>query len=144
MPADRPGQQFVTSTAVPPFIDREDMLDQLYGWSLIEAGENGIKNFGHAMQVTKVSMGSHTRTRTQAHAHTHTFTRDVGISPGLIVSFGLLQVPPSGGGSGALWSFEASFMEGQSKLTSISVGFDDQGGQHLCPPSLNPFPIPHL
>ena len=44
----------ISSTEVPAFIPRDDMIDQLYRWSRIEAGEGGMQNFGMPMNVEPV------------------------------------------------------------------------------------------
>jgi hypothetical protein len=41
----------ISKTEVPSFIQRDDMMDQLYRWALIEAGEGGLRNFGMPMKV---------------------------------------------------------------------------------------------
>eukprot|EP00955_Chlamydomonas_euryale_P021676 229099-Chlamydomonas_euryale.AAC.2 len=53
-PAPRPTEdtgKFISRTEVPAFIQRDDMMDQLYQWSGIEAGEGGYRNFGLPMTV---------------------------------------------------------------------------------------------
>lgn len=44
----------ISKTEVPSFIQRDDMMDQLYRWALIEAGEGGLRNFGMPMKVGPV------------------------------------------------------------------------------------------
>lgn len=44
----------ISSTEVPPFIQRDDMVDQILRWSFIEAGESGFRNFGMPMNVEPV------------------------------------------------------------------------------------------
>ncbi|GBF87582.1 hypothetical protein Rsub_00293 [Raphidocelis subcapitata] len=41
----------ISKTEVPAFIQRDDMMDQLYRWALIEAAEAGLRNFGMPMKV---------------------------------------------------------------------------------------------
>ncbi|KAG1680999.1 hypothetical protein FOA52_009958 [Chlamydomonas sp. UWO 241] len=43
--------KFISRTEVPAFIFRDDMMDQLFQWSNIEAGESGFRNFGMPMTV---------------------------------------------------------------------------------------------
>jgi hypothetical protein len=47
----REGHMLITKTEVPSFIQRDDMMDQLYRWALIEANEGGMRNFGMPMKV---------------------------------------------------------------------------------------------
>lgn len=47
----RAGHMLITKTEVPSFIQRDDMMDQLYRWALIEANEGGMRNFGMPMKV---------------------------------------------------------------------------------------------
>lgn len=47
----RNGHMLISKTEVPSFIQRDDMMDQLYRWTLIEAGEGGLRNFGMPMKV---------------------------------------------------------------------------------------------
>ncbi|KAI8464981.1 MAG: hypothetical protein J3K34DRAFT_438416 [Monoraphidium minutum] len=47
----RAGHMLISKTEVPSFIQRDDMMDQLYRWALIEAGEGGLRNFGMPMKV---------------------------------------------------------------------------------------------
>jgi hypothetical protein len=47
----RKGHMLISKTEVPSFIQRDDMMDQLYRWALIEAGEGGLRNFGMPMKV---------------------------------------------------------------------------------------------
>lgn len=42
---------FISKTEVPAFIQRDDMLDQMVRWALIEAEEGGQRNFGMPMKV---------------------------------------------------------------------------------------------
>lgn len=42
---------FISKTEVPAFIQRDDMMDQLLRWALIEAEEGGQRNFGMPMKV---------------------------------------------------------------------------------------------
>jgi hypothetical protein len=44
----------ISSTEVPAFIMRDDMIDQLHQWALIEADEAGLRNFGMPMKVAAV------------------------------------------------------------------------------------------
>ena len=44
----------ISSTEVPAFIMRDDMMDQLHQWALIEADEAGLRNFGMPMKVQAV------------------------------------------------------------------------------------------
>jgi hypothetical protein len=41
----------ISKTEVPAFIMRDDMMDQIVRWALIEAAENGHRNFGLPMTV---------------------------------------------------------------------------------------------
>jgi hypothetical protein len=41
----------ISKTEVPSFIQRDDMMDQLLRWALIEANEGGLRNFGMPMKV---------------------------------------------------------------------------------------------
>lgn len=43
--------KLISSTEVPAFIQRDDMIDQLYHWAVIEAGDGGFRNFGMPMTV---------------------------------------------------------------------------------------------
>ena len=43
--------RFISRTEVPPFIQRDDMMDQMFQWSVIEAGDGGFRNFGLPMTV---------------------------------------------------------------------------------------------
>lgn len=47
----RQGHMMISKTEVPSFIQRDDMMDQLYRWAIIEAGEGGLRNFGMPMKV---------------------------------------------------------------------------------------------
>lgn len=47
----RKAHMLISATEVPAFIQRDDMMDQLYRWALIEAGEGGLRNFGMPMKV---------------------------------------------------------------------------------------------
>jgi hypothetical protein len=42
---------FISKTEVPAFIQRDDMMDQLVRWALIECEEGGQRNFGLPMKV---------------------------------------------------------------------------------------------
>jgi hypothetical protein len=42
---------FISKTEVPAFIPRDDMMDQILRWALIEAEEGGQRNFGMPMKV---------------------------------------------------------------------------------------------
>jgi len=42
---------FISKTEVPAFIPRDDMMDQIVRWALIEAEEGGQRNFGMPMRV---------------------------------------------------------------------------------------------
>lgn len=44
--------KLISKTEVAAFIQRDDMMDQMYRWALIEAGESGVRNFGLPMNVT--------------------------------------------------------------------------------------------
>ncbi|KAF8065656.1 KIN4A [Scenedesmus sp. PABB004] len=44
---------FISKTEVPAFIPRDDMMDQLLSWAMIEAEEGGQRNFGMPMKVHK-------------------------------------------------------------------------------------------
>ncbi len=46
-----PDGKFISKTEVPAFIQRDDMMDQLYRFSLMEAGESGQRNFGLPMTI---------------------------------------------------------------------------------------------
>ena len=35
--------KLISSTEVPAFIMRDDMMDQMYKWAVIEAGEGGFR-----------------------------------------------------------------------------------------------------
>lgn len=50
----RKGHMMISKTEVPSFIQRDDMMDQLYRWAVIEAGEGGLRNFGMPMNVAPV------------------------------------------------------------------------------------------
>lgn len=41
----------ISSVEVPAFIMRDDMMDQLYRWALVNAGESAVRNFGLPMNV---------------------------------------------------------------------------------------------
>ena len=41
----------ISSVEVPAFIMRDDMMDQLYRWALVNAGESAVRNFGLPMSV---------------------------------------------------------------------------------------------
>lgn len=43
----------ISTTEVPAFIQRDDMMDQLIQWAVLEAGENGMRNFGMPMRVER-------------------------------------------------------------------------------------------
>jgi len=47
----REAHMLISNTEVPSFIQRDDMMDQLYRWALIEAAEGGLRNFGMPMKV---------------------------------------------------------------------------------------------
>lgn len=47
----REGHMLISKTEVPSFIQRDDMMDQLLRWALIEANEGGLRNFGMPMKV---------------------------------------------------------------------------------------------
>ena len=38
-----PGGKFISRTEVPNFIQRDDLMDQLKKWAIIEAGEGGFR-----------------------------------------------------------------------------------------------------
>lgn len=42
---------FISKTEVPAFIQRDDMMDQMVRWALIEAEEGGQRNFGMPMKI---------------------------------------------------------------------------------------------
>jgi hypothetical protein len=42
---------FISKTEVPAFIPRDDMMNQMLRWALIEAEEGGQRNFGMPMKV---------------------------------------------------------------------------------------------
>ncbi|EFJ50459.1 hypothetical protein VOLCADRAFT_120629 [Volvox carteri f. nagariensis] len=46
--------KLISSTEVPAFIPRDDMMDQLFRWSMMEAGESGQRNFGMPMTIAPV------------------------------------------------------------------------------------------
>ena len=50
----RQGHMLISKTEVPSFIQRDDMMDQLYRWALIEAAEGGLRNFGMPMKIGPV------------------------------------------------------------------------------------------
>lgn len=41
----------ISTVEVPAFIMRDDMMDQLYRWALVNAGESAVRNFGLPMNV---------------------------------------------------------------------------------------------
>jgi hypothetical protein len=41
----------ISTVEVPAFIMRDDMMDQLYRWALVSAGEAAVRNFGLPMSV---------------------------------------------------------------------------------------------
>lgn len=41
----------ISTVEVPAFIMRDDMMDQLYRWALVNAGEAAVRNFGLPMSV---------------------------------------------------------------------------------------------
>jgi hypothetical protein len=43
--------KLISSNEVPAFIMRDDLMDQCYQWSRVEAGEDGQRNFGMPMTV---------------------------------------------------------------------------------------------
>lgn len=43
--------KLISRTEVPPFIPRDDMIDQLLRWATYEAGDGGVRNFGMPMKV---------------------------------------------------------------------------------------------
>ncbi|PNH11845.1 hypothetical protein TSOC_001272 [Tetrabaena socialis] len=43
--------KLISSTEVPAFIPRDDMMDQLFSWTKSEAGESGQRNFGMPMKI---------------------------------------------------------------------------------------------
>lgn len=52
VPVTLPRTGFMLSkTEVPAFIPRDDMMDQMVRWALIEAEEGGQRNFGMPMKV---------------------------------------------------------------------------------------------
>lgn len=46
-----PSGTLISKTEVASFIQRDDFMDQIYRWAIIEAGESGIRNFGLPMNV---------------------------------------------------------------------------------------------
>jgi hypothetical protein len=46
---------FISKTEVPAFIPRDDMMDQILRWALIEAEEGGQRNFGMPMKVRRAA-----------------------------------------------------------------------------------------
>ncbi|PNW89016.1 hypothetical protein CHLRE_01g054850v5 [Chlamydomonas reinhardtii] len=46
--------KLISSTEVPAFIPRDDMMDQLFRWTMMEAGESGQRNFGMPMTIEPV------------------------------------------------------------------------------------------
>jgi hypothetical protein len=46
---------FISKTEVPAFIPRDDMMDQILRWALIEAEEGGQRNFGMPMKVRSLA-----------------------------------------------------------------------------------------
>jgi hypothetical protein len=50
---------FISKTEVPAFIPRDDMMDQILRWALIEAEEGGQRNFGMPMKVQFAGTGWH-------------------------------------------------------------------------------------
>lgn len=44
--------KLISRTEVPPFIPRDDMIDQLLRWATYEAGDGGVRNFGMPMKVS--------------------------------------------------------------------------------------------
>ncbi len=46
--------KLISSTEVPAFIPRDDMMDQMYRWTLMEGGESGQRNFGMPMKIEPV------------------------------------------------------------------------------------------
>eukprot|EP00199_Chlamydomonas_sp_CCMP681_P003599 CAMPEP_0119103018 /NCGR_PEP_ID=MMETSP1180-20130426/1574_1 /TAXON_ID=3052 ORGANISM="Chlamydomonas cf sp, Strain CCMP681" /NCGR_SAMPLE_ID=MMETSP1180 /ASSEMBLY_ACC=CAM_ASM_000741 /LENGTH=178 /DNA_ID=CAMNT_0007087427 /DNA_START=290 /DNA_END=826 /DNA_ORIENTATION=+ len=42
----------ISKTEIAAFIQRDDMMDQMVRWSVIEAGASGVRNFGLPMNVT--------------------------------------------------------------------------------------------
>jgi len=45
---------FISKTEVPAFIPRDDMMDQMIRWALIEAEEGGQRNFGMPMKIKQL------------------------------------------------------------------------------------------
>ncbi len=43
--------KLISKTEVAAFIQRDDLMDQMYRWAIIEAGEGGVRNFGLPMNV---------------------------------------------------------------------------------------------
>jgi len=43
--------KLISSAAIPEFIQRDDLMDQLRTWVTIEAVNNGARNFGLPMRV---------------------------------------------------------------------------------------------
>ena len=50
----RKAHMLISATEVPAFIQRDDMMDQIYRWAIIEAAEAGLRNFGMPMKVVPV------------------------------------------------------------------------------------------
>ncbi|KAG2424218.1 hypothetical protein HXX76_014749 [Chlamydomonas incerta] len=46
--------KLISSTEVPAFIPRDDMMDQLFRWTMMEAAESGQRNFGMPMTIAPV------------------------------------------------------------------------------------------
>jgi len=46
--------KLISKTEVAAFIQRDDLMDQIYRWAFIEAGESGVRNFGLPMNVEPV------------------------------------------------------------------------------------------
>lgn len=44
--------KLISKTEVAAFIQRDDLMDQMFRWAIIEAGEGGMRNFGLPMNVT--------------------------------------------------------------------------------------------
>lgn len=44
----------ITKSEVPAFIPRDDMMDQLYRWTMMEGNENGVRNFGMALKMEPI------------------------------------------------------------------------------------------
>lgn len=46
--------KLISKTEVPAFIQRDDMMDQIVRWAMIEVAESGHRNFGLPMNVERL------------------------------------------------------------------------------------------